>query len=114
MPTGVFLALSNAVSDDVDAEFNTWYDDVHVPEVLRIPGVTSCRRFRLAPTQVMPPDPAATRRYLALYEVDVERWDTFASEVHTRFGDGRITIRPDLMELDPMMLTVAYEERRAG
>ena len=113
MPTGVFLALSNAVSDDVDAEFNTWYDDVHVPEVLRIPGVASCRRFRLASEQVIPAEPT-TRRYLALYEVDVERWDTFASEFHTRFGDGRITIRPDLMELDPMMLTVAYEERRAG
>ncbi len=110
MPAGVFLALSNAVSDEVDAEFNAWYDGVHAPEVLRIPGVRSCRRFRLASDQVVPADPATTRRYLALYEVDTDDWASLASEFHTRFGDGRITIRPDLMELDPMMLTLVYEE----
>ena len=41
MPTGVFLALSNPMSEDVEAEFNKWYDEVHAPEVLRIPGVAS-------------------------------------------------------------------------
>jgi len=109
MPAGVFVALSNAVSDEVDAEFNAWYDGVHAPEVLRIPGVRSCRRFRLAPEQVMPPEPT-TRRYLAVYEVDTEDWGGLASEFLTRFGDGRITIRPDLMELDPMVLSLSYEE----
>ena len=65
MATGVFLALSNPVSGDVDAEFNDWYDRVHTQEVLRVPGVRSCRRFRLAPVQVMPGDDATTRQYLA-------------------------------------------------
>ena len=114
MTTGVFLALSDPVSDDVDAEFNDWYDNVHAPEVLRVPGVRSCRRFRLAPAQVMPGDDATTRQYLALYEVDVDDWAAFTSEFQSRFGDGRITIRPDLMRLDPMVLTIVYEERPAA
>jgi hypothetical protein len=109
MPTGVFLALSNPMSEDVEAEFNKWYDEVHAPEVLRIPGVSSCRRFRLASEQVIPAEPT-TRQYLALYEVETENWATFAAEFVSRFGDGRITVRPDLMELDPMVLTIAYEE----
>ena len=108
MPTGVFLAFSNAMSEDCEAEFNTWYDEEHAPQVLRIPGVVSCRRFRLAPDQVIPPDPT-TRQYLALYEVEAESWESFGAEFLARFTDGRITVRPDLMELDPMVLTLAYE-----
>jgi hypothetical protein len=110
MPTGVFLALSNAMSEDVEVEFNKWYDEVHAPQVLAVPGVASCRRFRLAPDQVMPTDPATTRQYLALYEVEAESWESFAAEFLSRFTDGRITVRPDLMELDPMVLTLSYEE----
>ena len=109
MPTGVFLALSNPMSEDVEAEFNKWYDEVHAPQVLQIPGVASCRRFRLASDQVMPTEPS-TRQYLALYEVEAESWESFSAEFLSRFTDGRITVRPDLMELDPMVLTLTYEE----
>ena len=93
MPKGVFLALSNATSGDVEDEFNQWYTDVHSQEVLALPGVRSVRRFRLAPAQVVPDDD--TRRYLALYEVDTDDWDAFAGEFMAAFGDGRITPRPD-------------------
>ena len=110
MPTGVFLALSNRMRDAEETEFNRWYDDVHAKEVLQIPGVKSCRRFRVASDQVLPLDPTTSRQYLALYEVETEDWAALATEFQARFGDGRITIRPDLMELDPMVLTLAYEE----
>ena len=110
MPKGVFLALSNAVSDEVEDEFNRWYDAVHTREVLAVPGVTSARRFRLAPAQVVPVDEQATRRYLALYEVETDDWDAFSAEFQARFADGRITVRPDLLELDPMVLTMSFEE----
>jgi hypothetical protein len=110
MAKGIFIALSNATSDDVDADFNQWYDDVHAREMLALPGVKSFRRFRLAPAQVLPSDDVTKHRYLALYEVEVDDWDTFATENQQAFGDGRITIRPDLLELDPMVLTMSFEE----
>ena len=110
MAKGVFLALSDCVSDDVDDEFNRWYDDVHARQVLEIPGVRSFRRFQLAPTQVMPLDDASSRRYLAMYEVETDDWDAFSSEFMSRFGDGRITVRPELIQLDPMVLTMSFEE----
>ena len=110
MPTGVFLALSNPVSGAVEAEFNDWYDNVHSKEVLALDGVRSCRRFRLAAAQVMPGDDVTAHRYLALYEVDTNDWDGFATAFQNGFADGRITIRPDLLELDPMVLTLAFEE----
>jgi len=48
-----------------EATFNRLYDDEHVPALLAVPGVRSCRRYRLewADTTAMP-------RYLAIYEVD--------------------------------------------
>ncbi len=110
MPKGIFLALSNATSDDVDDEFNEWYDTVHAREVLALPGVRSFRRFRLAPAQVVPGDDVTQHRYLALYELDVEDWEQFASDNQQAFVDGRITIRPELLELDPMVLTMVFEE----
>ncbi|HSO94670.1 MAG TPA: hypothetical protein VLV81_01370 [Acidimicrobiia bacterium] len=110
MPKGIFIALSNAVSSDVDEEFNDWYDAVHAREVLALPGVRSFRRFRLAPAQVIPGDERSTHQYLALYELDVEDWESFAAENQQAFVDGRITIRPELLELDPMVLTLVFEE----
>jgi hypothetical protein len=114
MPTGVFLALSNPVSGEVEAEFNDWYDNVHSKEVLALDGVQSCRRFRLAPAQVIPGDDRSGHRYLALYEVDTDDWDALVTAFQNGFAEGRITIRPDLLELDPMVLTLAFEELDAS
>lgn len=54
---------------EAEAEFNRWYDASHVPNLLRVPGYLSGRRFRLAD------DPCLAHlgmrpKYLALYELD--------------------------------------------
>jgi hypothetical protein len=110
MPKGIFLALANAASDDVHDDFNQWYDDVHAKEVLALDGVQSCRRFKLASTQIMPDDDAAGRQYLALYEVEVDDWTKFSEAMQNGFAEGRITINPDLLQLDPMVMTMVFEE----
>ena len=110
MPKGIFLALTNAASDDVRDEFNQWYDDVHSKEVLSLDGVKSCRRFELAPTQIMPSDDAAGYRYLALYEVEVDDWATFSEAMQQGFAEGRITVNPELLQLDPMVMTMVFEQ----
>jgi hypothetical protein len=110
MPKGIFIALSNATSDDVDDDFNEWYDAVHAREMLALPGVRSFRRFGLAPAQVIPGDDVTKHRYLALYGVEADDWEAFAAENQQAFVDGRITIRPELIELDPMVLTMTFEE----
>jgi hypothetical protein len=114
MPKGIFLALSNAASDDVHDDFNQWYDDVHAKEVLALPGVSSCRRFKLASAQVMPGDDANGRQYLALYEVEVDDWQDFVDANQTAFTEGRITIDPNLLQLDPMVMTMVFEEMGTG
>jgi hypothetical protein len=110
MPKGIFLALANPTNDDVHHEFNQWYDDVHAREVLALDGVHSCRRFRLAPSQIMPGDDAAGRQYLALYEVEVDDWQTFADAMQQGFAEGKITVNTDLLQIDPMVMTMVFEE----
>ena len=58
----------------------------------------------------MPDDDAAGRRYLALYEVEVDDWAKFAESMAQAFADGRITIDADLLQLDPMVMTMVFEE----
>jgi hypothetical protein len=110
VPKGVFLALSNAADGANLDDFNQWYDDVHAKEVLALPGVSSARRFKLAGTQIMPGDDAGGRQYLALCEVDVDDWAAFAQSMQDGFANGTITINPDLLQLDPMVQTMVFEE----
>jgi hypothetical protein len=66
-----FVVLANAVEGQ-DDEFNKWYDDRHLPDVLAVKGFVAAQRFKLANT-----DPAQefTHRYLSLYEVETDDLD---------------------------------------
>ena len=66
MAKRLMLALSNAAAGR-DKEFNDWYDEVHIPDVLSVEGVLSATRFELESD-----DPAAAHRYLTVYELDRE------------------------------------------
>lgn len=50
---------------DKEKEFNEWYNQVHVPEIIKCPGFLSARRLR----SVQGPGP----RYIAIYEIEHER-----------------------------------------
>ena len=56
-----FTSAARPGEDDV---FNHWYDTVHIPDVLTVPGFRSCSRYRLVDAA------ATTPRYLAVYEVE--------------------------------------------
>src|SRR3972149_10841046 len=63
----LFVVMTNS-GEGKDAEFNRWYDNQHIPDVLRVPGMKSAHRFRLQDG----PGAEGTPRYLTLYEVDEE------------------------------------------
>lgn len=60
------LVFSNPV-DGRDDEYNRWYDEVHLREVLEIPSCTAAQRFALTEDQMRDEQPF---RYLAIYEFD--------------------------------------------
>ena len=48
-PTGLLLTFSDPVEGQ-EAEYDDWYQNVHLPQVCRIPGIRSAQRFRLVDT----------------------------------------------------------------
>ena len=51
-----------------EEEFNRWYSDVHLPEVLQIDGFQTAQRFRLTEQQMQP----QSHGYLAIYNINSE------------------------------------------
>ena len=46
-----WFVFTNCTPGD-DAEFNDWYNNVHVPDLLKVPGVVACRRSSLSVPQM--------------------------------------------------------------
>jgi len=68
MPRYTFVVLTDAVEGGED-EFNDWYDNQHLSDVLNVEGFVAAQRFRLAQTD---PPQEFSHRYLALYEVETD------------------------------------------
>ena len=60
----VYVVMTNPV-EGRDAEYNAWYDEIHLKDVCSAQGVVGARRFRLA-------DGDSAHRYLALYEMETD------------------------------------------
>jgi hypothetical protein len=75
----IWIVYTNA-AEGTDEEFNKWYDEVHVPDLLKIPGVVKAERFKVADWQsaprgelleVVPVEEAELpHRYLAVYTIE--------------------------------------------
>lgn len=69
MARSIFVVQTNAEAGR-DDDFNDWYSNVHIPEILALPGFVAAQRFLLAR---IPGDPASESyayQYLTIYEVD--------------------------------------------
>lgn len=67
---GIFFALSNPTSPDVEDEYNRWYDTTHTPDTLMQPGMRRGSRYRRAADLPVTGSDYREQRYLAKYEVD--------------------------------------------
>ena len=64
---------------EVEAEFNDWYNQHHVPERVSVPGFLNARRFELC-------DGEGAMKYLVIYELEDEsvlQSDAYARSVAT-------------------------------
>jgi hypothetical protein len=60
----ILLVGVNCVDPARETEFNDWYENVHLPEVCRAPGVKGADRYQIAAPA---PD---SPQYLAMYQLD--------------------------------------------
>jgi hypothetical protein len=66
MEKWLVLVETNCKVATRDAEFNHWYDTIHLPDVLSAPGYKGATRYAIK-------DPANKKgKYLAIYEIETE------------------------------------------
>jgi hypothetical protein len=85
MANQLWVVASNPV-EGREAEFNDWYDNVHVPEVCSLDGVVSATRY-----EIEDGNPSAPHRYMAIYELDRDGDAVVADLMAARAAGGFVT-----------------------
>jgi hypothetical protein len=100
-----FVVLSNSTTPAEEAEYNEWYNKIHIPDVLNVPGFVAAQRFKLAETQFADGKPA--HRYLALYELETDDLKSAFNELQKRIGTADMYMSPaiDMKGLSAAMFT---------
>jgi hypothetical protein len=84
-----FVVLTNAVAGRED-EYNDWYDNQHLGDILRIPGFVGAKRFRATAEQAN--ENAPPWRYLALYQIETDDLGAALAEMNKRGGGSAMPI----------------------
>ena len=74
MAKAILNVFTNCPSEK-EAEFNRWYDETHLPDILAIEGFVGARRYKLSgpgPQMVTRGGDPAVAQYLAVYELDTD------------------------------------------
>jgi len=82
-----FVVYSNP-AEGREQEYNDWYSNQHLRDLLAIPGVISARRFKLSGTQIR--NAAQTYQYLAIYDIEADDVSSFIEEMKLRTANGDI------------------------
>ena len=93
-----FVVLTNA-TEGKDTEFNRWYNEQHIPDVLNVPGFVGAQRFKLSETQAGKTE--LTHKYLALYEIETDDLEGTLKDMRSRGGT------PDMIMSDSIDLKAA-------
>jgi hypothetical protein len=105
MPKGLLLVFSNA-KDAADSDaFSRWYDEVHIPDVLKIDGFVAATRYQIDESmrEVSPLAP-----FLAVYEVDADPLTSVLSALQeaATLGAMRTT---ELAQRDPPSTVLLFQ-----
>ena len=80
---GVLVALTNAVEGRED-EYNEWYNNTHLVDVMKIPGIVGAKRYCIAGGQHVAG--GTPWKYLATYDLECDDLNSVAQELEKRRG----------------------------
>jgi hypothetical protein len=68
-----------------EEDFTRWYDERHIPDVLKLPGIVSGERLELVRDRT---HPAAfdARQHMVIYEVEIDDIEIFYKELNRLQG----------------------------
>jgi hypothetical protein len=111
MPKGVLLVLTRPTDASSADDYNRWYDEVHLADVLKLAGYTAARRYAVVPAPVQEPEanPIAHWNYLALYEVEADDLGKAHEELLAAAERGDLPLH-DALEMDPAPAVQMFRE----
>ena len=89
MAKGIMYVESRPSSPDREQEYNSWYDEVHIPELLALDGIVAARRLR-------PVD--GDGPYVAIYELEGDDLQAILDNMIANAGRLHMS---DALQLDP-------------
>jgi hypothetical protein len=96
-----FVVLTNPTAGK-EAEYNEWYNKIHIPDVLNVQGMVAAQRFKLADTQM---GAAPAHRYLAIYEIETDNLQATFDDLKSRSGTDDMVLT-DAIDLKGAMAAV--------
>lgn len=84
--------MNNDLPAEVADEYNRWYVETHIPQILTLPGFVSGERLELSPVQhgTKTPD---LRRFLSIFEIEGDPDAAFAG-LRAAMAEGRVDTPP--------------------
>ncbi len=99
------VVLTNPL-DDRHEEFNQWYDDRHLADLLALPGMQTAQRYKVVLGEGW--------RYLAIYDVETDDLDGLMTEMYRRVDDGEIFMSPAFDDKYALFAAEPIGEMRIG
>jgi hypothetical protein len=104
----LLLVFTNA-AEGREEEFHRWYDEVHIPDVLRVPGVESAQRHVISPVVTEEiegaPNPAPpAHQFMVAYTLS-RSGNEVMSEFTPRVTSGDMPLS-DVMDFETIALSV--------
>jgi hypothetical protein len=91
----VFVVLNTPIPGH-ESEYNAHYDNLHLPDVLRVPGVKSGQRFQLA--QARRAGEPSPWKYFAFYEIETDNLQGVIDEIARRAGTEQMPLNPHMAQ----------------
>ena len=94
MAKHTFLVLTNPVAGK-EKEFNDWYTNQHIPDVVSVPGIVAAQRYKLADYQSGTGAPSPWK-YLAIYEIEGDDLKAIFDGLQSRVGTDAMVMTDSL------------------
>lgn len=114
MPKYRFVVFSNPVPGRED-EYNRWYNETHLRDVVSVPGVRTAQRFRIHEPSLLP-GVKPQHRYLAIYEIEAANIEAVMKDLRSRAGTPAMFISDafDRSTVSPLVYEVITDVVASG
>jgi len=105
----LFIVFTNPVEGRED-EFDDWYDNRHLEDVLKVPGIVAAQRYKPSPVQRMELPLPWTR--FAIYEIETDDLKQTMDALASRSGTDAMPLSDSLHEIRQAFVVQPLGERR--